>query len=399
MVGQLSDDSIGGHVSGDLPTANGGVSVAVRELRHVYDNGFEAIKPMTLEVEGGSFCTLLGPSGSGKTTLLRVLAGLLQPTEGRVFIGGRDITRLPVQQRDVGFVFQHYALFPHMTAYQNIEYPLKIRRWSRDARRRRVAEILELIDLAAFAKSRPDELSGGQQQRVAVGRALVYHPKVLLLDEPLGALDRKLRQQLGTDLRWIQKQAGTTAIYVTHDQEEAFILSDHVVVMDHGNVLQEGRPDQVYGRPSSLFVAGFLGETNFVRGTVVDVGSSTARLQTSTSTITCVTPLAGVEVGEAYACSVRPEDVVLGPASAQVSDDHVALGTGKVHSVTFMGSRYRIVVEMGDRDVVVESYRGDTIPEEGETVLVTWPVGAGILVADDESVGSRRRPDADHPLR
>jgi putative spermidine/putrescine transport system ATP-binding protein len=378
-------------------SSNRAAGVVARGIRHVYDNGFEAIKPMTLEVDAGSFCTLLGPSGSGKTTLLRVLAGLLQPTEGSVFIGGRDVTRLPVQQRDIGFVFQHYALFPHMTAYQNIEYPLKIRRWPRDARRQRVDEILELIDLRAFGDSRPDQLSGGQQQRVAVGRALVYRPKVLLLDEPLGALDRKLRQQLGADLRWIQRQAGTTAVYVTHDQEEAFILSDHVVVMDHGVVLQQGGPEQVYGQPSSLFVAGFLGETNFVRGTVVDVGSSMAQLETSASTITCITAHADVEIGKTYACSVRPEDVVLRPDSAQVSEGHVALGTGKVHSVTFMGSRYRIVVDMGDRDVVVESHRGDTVPHEDESVLVSWPVQAGVLVDDDESIARRRRPDVGEP--
>ena len=375
-------------VSADDAILNGAASLAARNVRHVYDNGFEAIKPMTLDVEGGSFCTLLGPSGSGKTTLLRVFAGLLQPTEGTVFIGGRDVTRLPVQERDIGFVFQHYALFPHMSAYQNIEYPLKIRRWGRDERRQRVEEILDLIDLRGFASSRPDQLSGGQQQRVAVGRALVYRPKVLLLDEPLGALDRKLRQQLGADLRWIQKQAGTTAIYVTHDQEEAFILSDHVVVMDKGVVLQQDRPEQVYARPTSLFVAGFLGETNFVRGTVVDVQPSTVTLQTSDRPITCATSGANVHVGRTYACSVRPEDVVLRPESAQVDGDRVVLGAGLVKTVTFMGSRYRIVVGVGGRDFVVEANRGARVPDAGATVVVTWPVDAGVLVEYDESTTS-----------
>jgi putative spermidine/putrescine transport system ATP-binding protein len=361
-------------------TAQAGASVVAKDVRHVYENGFEAITPTTLEVESATFCTLLGPSGSGKTTLLRVLAGLLTPTAGQVIIGGRDVTRLPVQKRDIGFVFQHYALFPHMTASQNIEYPLKIRGWSRDARRARVDEVLDLIDLRDFARSRPEHLSGGQQQRVAVGRALVYRPKVLLLDEPLGALDRKLRQQLGADLRRIQQQTRTTAIYVTHDQEEAFILSDQVVVMDKGRVLQHDRPERVYAYPSSLFVAGFLGETNIVDGVVIATDEQTTMLKTSTCVVPCSTNGATVHVGDTFACSVRPEDIVLRTGLYGADGDDVVVGSGMVVSSTFMGSRYRIVVDVDDRRFVVESNRGALVPETGARVHVTWHPRAGVLV-------------------
>jgi putative spermidine/putrescine transport system ATP-binding protein len=367
-----------------------GASVVARNIRHVYENGFEAIKPTTLEVASATFCTLLGPSGSGKTTLLRILAGLLSPTSGQVLIGGRDVTRIPVQKRDIGFVFQHYALFPHMSAYQNIEYPLKIRGWDRGARRQRVEEVLDLIELRGFASSRPEHLSGGQQQRVAVGRALVYRPKVLLLDEPLGALDRKLRQQLGSDLRRIQQQTGTTAIYVTHDQEEAFILSDQVVVMNGGRVLQHDRPERVYAYPSSRFVAGFLGETNIVDGVVVATDERTTTLQSADCLIPCCTNGAVVRVGDVFACSVRPEDITLHASPPHPDGDTVVFGSGVVETTTFMGSRYRIVVTTNDRHFVIESNRGERVPDTGARVHVTWKASSGVLVEPQPGVSPSR---------
>lgn len=356
-------------------------SVKAIGIEHVFDNGMQALAPLDLTIEEGSFCTLLGPSGSGKTTLLRIFAGLLKPTSGRVEIGGRDVTDLPVQQRDIGFVFQHYALFPHMSVAQNIAYPLKIRGVDKDSRAEKVQTILELIDLAKLGDRRPDQLSGGQQQRVAIGRALVYDPRVLLLDEPLGALDRKLRQQLGSDLRRIQQDAGTTAIYVTHDQEEAFLLSDSVVVMDHGEIRQKGLPEVVYERPRDLFVASFLGDTNVLRGTVDHIQGTSAALTVENQLIYC-TPGSPLTPGEAAACSVRPEDVKLLPLAGAASDlDLFAFGRGTVRDRIFMGSRLRLIVETGHTDFVIEANRGDYAPEEGTQVQIAWVPGAPALVA------------------
>jgi ABC-type Fe3+/spermidine/putrescine transport system ATPase subunit len=246
--------------------------VRAEGIQHVFDNGHRALEPTDLHIDAGTFCTLLGPSGSGKTTLLRIFAGLLQPTAGRVHIGGRDVTTVPVQKRDIGFVFQHYALFPHLTVAQNIAYPLRIRGVSRTERDTKVAAVLDLIDLSDYGARRPDQLSGGQQQRVAIGRALVYGPKVLLLDEPLGALDRKLRQQLGADLRRIQQETGTTAIYVTHDQEEAMSVSDRIALMNAGRLEQVGVPVDIYRHPVSRFAAEFMGTTNLVAARVLGGG-------------------------------------------------------------------------------------------------------------------------------
>lgn len=359
-------------------------SVNAVGVEHVFDNGMQALAPLDLHIDAGSFCTLLGPSGSGKTTLLRIFAGLLKPTAGRVEIGGRDVTDLPVQQRDIGFVFQHYALFPHMTVAQNIAYPLKIRGLDKDARAEKVKAILDLIDLAKLGDRRPDQLSGGQQQRVAIGRALVYDPRVLLLDEPLGALDRKLRQQLGADLRSIQQAAGTTAIYVTHDQEEAFLLSDSVVVMDHGEVRQQGLPEIIYERPRDLFVASFLGDTNVLRGTVHHAEATSAALTVEGREISCL-PGAVLNPGDAAACSVRPEDVKLLPLGTSAYETELFIfGAGTVKDRIFMGSRFRLIVGSEGRTFVVEANRGEYAPEEGAHVQIGWRAGAPALVSINE---------------
>lgn len=378
----LSQTSAEAHSSPDLTKVLKSAPASVRAvgIEHVFDNGQQALAPLDLHITEGSFCTLLGPSGSGKTTLLRIFAGLLKPTAGRVEIGGRDVTDVPVQQRDIGFVFQHYALFPHMSVAQNIAYPLRIRGLNRDERAEKVKAILELIDLTKLGDRRPDQLSGGQQQRVAIGRALVYDPRVLLLDEPLGALDRKLRQQLGADLRRIQQEAGTTAIYVTHDQEEAFLLSDSVVVMDHGEVRQQGLPEVVYERPRDLFVASFLGDTNVMRGTVFRAEPSQAVLTVDGVDITCL-PGSILNPGEAAACSVRPEDVKLLPPTTRAHEtDMFVLGSGTVRDRIFMGSRFRLIVDVEDKVFVVEANRGDYAPEAGTKVQIGWRAGVPALV-------------------
>ena len=225
---------------------------------------FKAADNVDLAVAQGEFVTILGPSGSGKTTLLSLIAGLNQPTLGRILIGGRDVTGSTPQQRNVGLVFQSYALFPHMSVFDNVAFPLRVRKTSAAEIRRRVMAALELVQLQGLAQRRPAQLSGGQQQRVALARAFVFEPDILLLDEPLGALDRKLREELQVELKQLQRRLGVTTILVTHDQEEALSLSDRVMVLDRGQVQQIAAPQEAYLRPANKFVADFLGIANFV---------------------------------------------------------------------------------------------------------------------------------------
>jgi putative spermidine/putrescine transport system ATP-binding protein len=358
-------------------------SIGVRGVRHVYPDGHEALSPTDLEVTAGQFFTLLGPSGSGKTTLLRVFAGLLRPTEGRVYIGERDVTDTAVQDRNVGFVFQHYALFPHLSVADNLAFPLKVRGVSARARGARVDDLLDLVNLGGQGHKMPGALSGGQQQRVAVARALVYDPDVLLLDEPLGALDRRLRQRLGADLRRIQRETGTTAVYVTHDQEEAFLLSDTVVVMDHGRVLQSGDPEEVYRRPRSPFVASFLGDTNVIAGVGemgpdghpnVSFGSLKVRLADPVSPA----------VGEVR-LSVRPEDIALHVESEPVlAPGHLNIGQFAIESVTFMGGRYRVQIQNGNLGkLTVDAHGGEALGEalqSVDTVTASWNKTAPVVL-------------------
>lgn len=369
-------------LSTEIPTGSGLVpggaaSVIASRVGHVFDNGFRALSPTNLHVDAGSFCTLLGPSGSGKTTLLRIFAGLLRPSEGRVSIGGRDVTDEAIQKRDIGFVFQHYALFPHMTVAQNIAYPLRIRGVDKKERDERVDSTLELIGLAGNRDRRPDQLSGGQQQRVAIGRALVYGPKVLLLDEPLGALDRRLRQQLGTDLRRIQQEAGTTAIYVTHDQEEAFLLSDDVVVMDHGDVRQKGKPEAVYNSPEDVFVANFLGDTNMIEG-VAHLSSGRSALDYGGQLIPCRSTSQTVDAMPA-AFSVRPEDVEVLPPDA-LSDGLFVFGEGIVEDRVFMGAHHRLRIRVSERVIIAETAQEAFHPEAGARVQVAWKSDRPVLM-------------------
>ena len=247
--------------------------VRLEQLRKSY--GSERVVDIpTLEIADGEFFSLLGPSGCGKTTTLRSIAGSVQPDSGRVIIGGRDVTALPPHRRNVGMVFQKYALFPHLTAAENVAYGLENRGFARDAMAARVAESLDLVALQGFDQRYPHQLSGGQQQRVAMARAIAYRPDVLLLDEPFSSLDARLRSSLRTDLRQLQRTLGITTVFVTHDQQEALALSDRLAVMNAGSVEQIGTPEAIYESPSSAFVADFVGGTNLLRGTVVDVSGS-----------------------------------------------------------------------------------------------------------------------------
>jgi ABC-type Fe3+/spermidine/putrescine transport system ATPase subunit len=336
-----------------------------------------AVDGVSLAVSHGEFVSLLGPSGCGKTTLLRIIAGLDRQDEGEVWVGGQEISSRPPHRRPVNLVFQRYALFPHKTVGDNVAFALTLRRTSRKEVLRRVDEMLELVRLPGFAGRSIDQLSGGQAQRVALARALIDNPPVLLLDEPLAALDLKLRQAMHLELREIQRQLGSTFIYVTHDQEDAFVMSDRVVLMNAGRVVQEGPPQDVYQQPQTLFASTFLGEANLFHGptareegrTFIDADG--IRIDAS-----------GLNGGarEGWVC-IRPERISLEPASPTAPvGPNTARGT--VAKVIFLGSLVRYAVAVGGREILVELPAGEGVPPlaEGAAVSIWWEREAGVAV-------------------
>jgi ABC-type Fe3+/spermidine/putrescine transport system ATPase subunit len=271
-----------------------------------------ALKPTDLEIRDGEFMTLLGPSGSGKTTLLNLAAGYLEPSAGRIFIGGRDVTNLPARQRNIGMVFQNYALFPHMSVADNVAYGLTVRRLPKPDIQRRVAAALGMVRLDDYGARRIQELSGGQQQRVALARAIVIEPDVLLMDEPLGALDKQLRRQVQLELRRLHEEHRRTTIYVTHDQEEALVLSDRVAVMRDGSIEQLGTAADLYDEPVNAFVAGFIGESNLLPAKVVSVSGAEARIDIAAFGQSATVPAAkGLKAGDDARLLIRPEHVLI----------------------------------------------------------------------------------------
>jgi putative spermidine/putrescine transport system ATP-binding protein len=289
-----------------------------------------AVDNVSLQIRDGEFFSLLGPSGSGKTTSLRLIAGFDQPTSGQILLAGQDVSRLPPYERDVNTVFQDYALFPHMTVGENIGYGLMIKKVPKLEREKRVDEMLDLVQLPGFAGRKPSQLSGGQRQRVALARALINHPKVLLLDEPLGALDLKLRQQMQVELKALQRRVGITFIFVTHDQEEALTMSDRIAVFNQGKIEQMGTPAEIYEHPTTPFVAGFVGVSNLVSGDIA-------------KRIT----------GSDAMFSIRPEKIHLAAANETVEGD-MFCADGKVRDVIYLGLYTRYLVELdGGGDLVV----------------------------------------------
>ncbi len=303
-----------------------------------------AVQNVTLSVQEGEFFSLLGPSGCGKTTTLRLIAGFELPTNGEVYIGGRPQGDTPPYRRPVNTVFQNYALFPHMTVYENVAFGLRMRRLPESEIRRRVYETLEMVRLSGLERRRPRELSGGQQQRVALARALVNRPRVLLLDEPLGALDQKLRKAMQLELKSLQQQVGITFIYVTHDQEEAMTMSDRIAVMDQGKVLQVGTPQEIYERPASRFIADFIGETNLLEGTVEELWDHHALVVVEGARVVCGCVPEGVTVGQRVTVAIRPERISLFPQPP----DSLAL-PGTVRDVIYTGAEIRYIVGLMDR--------------------------------------------------
>ena len=313
-----------------------------------------ALHPTDLEVSEGEFLTLLGPSGCGKTTTLRMVAGFVAPSTGRVLIGEDDVTRLPPNRRQIGMVFQDYALFPHLTVAENIAFALRERRVQRHAVQARVTELLELIHLPAIAGRYPAQLSGGQQQRVALARAIAHPPRVLLMDEPLSALDLKLRESMQAELRRIQRALGITTIFVTHDQAEAMSLSDTIAVMSQGRVVQRGTAEGIYDQPANRFVAGFVGQINLLPATVL-AGGSTVRVLDHT--FAAPTAAAGTAT-----IGVRPHDITFGATGLP----------GRVLSSRFGGNVWHTRVQVGGAEWLVETRPGLAVPAEGSSITLEW---------------------------
>ncbi|MEU9331472.1 ABC transporter ATP-binding protein [Streptomyces canus] len=312
-----------------------GKPLSVTRLRKTY-GGVTAVDEVSMEIAAGEFVTFLGSSGSGKTTTLMMIAGFCEPDSGAIVVGGRDVTRLAPQKRGLGFVFQQYLLFPHMTVWENVAFPLQLRGAPKAELRRRVGETLEIAGLSAMARRRPRELSGGQQQRVALCRALVYRPPVILMDEPLGALDKKLRDQLQTEIKRIQQELGLTVIYVTHDQEEALVLSDRIAVMRDGRIDQFDTPQELFERPRTPFVADFLGAANFLPGRLEQQTSGHTVVRLDTGGVLKARPQAGSQ-GARVRAAVQPGRLALCPPDG-------GFCTGTVETVTYVGTLVRVTV-------------------------------------------------------
>ena len=357
--------------------------------------GFTAIEDLDLRIPAGSFFALLGPSGCGKTTTLRLVAGLEQPTAGSILIGGKDVTYLKSFKRPVNTVFQSYALFPHMTVLQNVSFGLRRRGISNPDSR--AHEALQLVELDHLSARRPQQLSGGQQQRVALARAVVNRPAVLLLDEPLGALDLKLRRQMQLELKSIQNEVGLTFVHVTHDQEEAMTMADTVAVMNKGQIEQMGAPEELYELPRTAFVANFLGQSNLFTGDVTSSTGTSIIVQVANGKLEVPKDRAQRHAGR-VTIGVRPEKLMLHPTPPKTTAGTNILGPGRVTDVSFSGvsTQYQIVMPgLGLVTVFAQNMVFGPVVNLGAEVWVSWMVDHGFGLADEPAEAPRFEPDAD----
>ncbi len=338
--------------------------------------GAAALAALDLDVARGELMVLLGPSGSGKTTTLMLLAGFEMPDEGRILLEGRDIARLPPHRRDIGVVFQSYALFPHMTVAENLAFPLEARRVPRAEREARVARALGMVRLEGLAARRPAELSGGQQQRVALARALVFEPPVVLLDEPLGALDKALREEMQHELRALHRRLGLTMLYVTHDQAEALTLADRIAVLAEGRLRQVAPPRDLYESPADAFVAGFVGENNRLVGEVLGVADGLARIRLAGGAEAAARAVPGLAPGARCVLMVRPEQVAPAPGGV----------AARVEEVLFQGDHLRLCCRLPDGTALIARQPPGAAPPAGDVVL-GWDGGAAWAFRADALAG------------
>lgn len=356
------------------------------ELRHISkvysDNGFKAVDDFNLEVKRGEFVTFLGPSGCGKTTTLRMIAGFEMPTSGEILLNGEDISQLPANKRPINTVFQRYALFPHMNIYDNIAFGLKLKKLPKEEIRKKVKRILDMVDLEGFENRKISTLSGGQQQRIAIARALVNEPEILMLDEPLGALDLKMRQEMQIELKHMHDELGITFIYVTHDQEEALTMSDKIVVLSEGRIQQIGTPEDIYNEPQNAFVADFIGESNIFKG--IMTGHMKVRF--------CGGEFIGMDdvaEGTLVDVVVRPEDVI-------ITKPEDGIVEGEVVSVIFKGMHYEVTVESGKYEMVIRTTKCYSV---GERIgMKLEPDGIHIMLAEDHTTSFVTNINSDYTL-
>ena len=361
-----------------------GAQVKVQALAKHFGS-VKAVDDVTFSVDPGSFLTLLGPSGSGKTTTLNIIAGFESPTAGEVLLGSEAITSIPTYKRNIGMVFQNYALFPHMTVAQNIAYPLQMRRMDKAQIDQRVTEALQMVQLEGFGDRYPKQLSGGQQQRVAIARALVFKPPLLLMDEPLGALDKKLREQMQIEIKRIQNQTGITVIYVTHDQEEALVMSDQIIILNNGRLQQIGSPREIYDQPQNRFVADFIGETNLFEA---DIRKQNNHFM--------------VELTDLDSHFKAPMDLALSPGNASISirpemlwlEDKTTGKTGiagQIEELIYVGESTKYIVTVKDKQVVIrQPRRTDTGRfSKGDRVIILYNI-ADMVFINSETKSERR---------
>ncbi len=347
--------------------------VAFEHVQKSYDGETLVVRDLNLDIARGEFLTLLGPSGSGKTTTLMMLAGFETPTSGEILLDGRPINLVPPHKRGIGMVFQNYALFPHMTVGENLAFPLEVRKIGKAEREEKIRRALEMVQMGGFAGRRPSQLSGGQQQRIALARALVFEPQLVLMDEPLGALDKQLREHMQFEIKHLHQRLGITVVYVTHDQGEALTMSDRVAVFNDGRIQQLAAPDELYERPLNSFVAGFIGENNRLRGTVERIEGDRALVRLQDGTLIEATAVNVREPGKPTLVSIRPERVEIEPDESLTGEGHAV--EAEVLEFIYMGDVFRTRLAVaGTQDFIVKNRnaRGRRRLQPGEKIRIGW---------------------------
>ncbi|WP_158970580.1 ABC transporter ATP-binding protein [Chachezhania sediminis] len=351
-------------------------------VRKSYDGTVQVVRDLNLSIREGEFLTLLGPSGSGKTTTLMMLAGFEKPTAGKILFDGQVINDMPTYKRNFGMVFQNYALFPHMTVAENVAFPLRMHRFPKSEQAERVTRALDMVQLHRIADRHPTQLSGGQQQRVALARALVFEPKMVLMDEPLGALDKQLREHMQLEIRALHEKLGLTMLYVTHDQSEALTMSDRVAIFNDGEIQHIDAPSEVYDRPRNAFVAKFMGENNAVEGTVTARDGDVITLRTAAGRDLHGTAVDDLAIGQGAQVLVRPEQISLGGLPADGFDSFEATVADKIYH----GDHLRIVLEIAGLGQVTATFahaEAELHPEIGQTLTIRWRIANALAFAPD----------------